>query len=533
MGAPKISQNTKKYLPYIAIGVILLILFFRTVFLQQIYFLDDLKIIYYPLEEEYARAQALGTLPLWSNYFGFGHPIFSWGQLGFFTPLHLILRALHVPSLTLLQISIVTYFGIGLLGMYWYQKIKGFSPALAIFSASLFAINGFTIGHLNHVNFYTSVMVVPYLLISLEYLFKKPSTASILATSASASIIAISGQPQVVVYSFIIASIISAINAIEKLYNANQNKISFISTRTGALLLSGAIAIAVASPALLPLFEFIPETERSAGLPIAELYEFSYPPEHTITMLLPYFFGDHSNYWGAKGFQELSAFAGIIPILATGASFIAIRKKKFRAQVITGILLMLIAITFATAKYSPVYTYLVEHHIITSLAVPGRFVYFFTTAIAILAPIGLVAIGTLKNKIATTTSALLFTFALIAIPFQYGLQSSDRIANRLQELISNNDPYLWMLAISTILFLAVLTLPQNKKQIQKALLASIILSIGTLIMYSWNYNPLTPTSNIQTSSEIKKTLTSYEQDNSIPARLYSSERIELDGTSIT
>ena len=54
---------------------------------QKIYYLDDLKIIYLPLERAYAQSQAQWSLPLWNNEFGFGQPLLSWGQLGFFTPI--------------------------------------------------------------------------------------------------------------------------------------------------------------------------------------------------------------------------------------------------------------------------------------------------------------------------------------------------------------------------------------------------------------------------------------------------------------
>src|SRR3990167_5336474 len=82
-----------------------------------VYFLDDLKIIYFPIETLYAQFQHNWQLPLWANEFGFGQPLLAWGQLGFFTPLHLIMRALYVPPLALLQISVVAYFLLGSIGM--------------------------------------------------------------------------------------------------------------------------------------------------------------------------------------------------------------------------------------------------------------------------------------------------------------------------------------------------------------------------------------------------------------------------------
>src|SRR3989338_10020290 len=99
----------------VALLVLTYLLFFsRTLFLGQVYFLDDLKIIFYPLEHVYGEFQRAGELPEWSPLFGFGHPLLAWGQLGFFTPLHVLLRAVGLHPLVLLQVSILSYFALGL-----------------------------------------------------------------------------------------------------------------------------------------------------------------------------------------------------------------------------------------------------------------------------------------------------------------------------------------------------------------------------------------------------------------------------------
>src|SRR5438477_5601281 len=75
----------KKYLGLVVLGVTWLAFFSRTLFLRQVYFLDDLKIIFYPLEHSYAFFQHHWQLPQWDPTFGFGQPLLGWGQLGFFT----------------------------------------------------------------------------------------------------------------------------------------------------------------------------------------------------------------------------------------------------------------------------------------------------------------------------------------------------------------------------------------------------------------------------------------------------------------
>src|SRR3989344_573990 len=199
-----LKQNTG----WLSLVLIWLVFFSPLISGQYVYFLDDLKIIYYPLELEYAKFQSAWQLPLWSTLFGFGQPLISWGQLGFFTPLHLLLRALQVPALSLLQISVAAYYLLGATGAYAYAKQQKLAQGPALTFAALFAFCGFSIGHLNHVNFYTSTMVLPWLLISATALIKKPSPLATAAVAASAATMAISGQPQIIAYAFIAALII-------------------------------------------------------------------------------------------------------------------------------------------------------------------------------------------------------------------------------------------------------------------------------------------------------------------------------------
>src|SRR5581483_3469024 len=174
--------------------------FSRILFFGYAYFLDDLKIFYYPLEYSYSQFQHLGQLPLWSNYFGFGQPLMGWGQLGFFVPLHFVLRALSVNPLTLLQISVATYFALGLLGMYAFLRYRTFSVPASSLGALLFAFSGFAIGHLNHTNFYTSTMLLPWLLLATAVFVFRPTIFRTALLALIAATIAVSGQPQIIVY---------------------------------------------------------------------------------------------------------------------------------------------------------------------------------------------------------------------------------------------------------------------------------------------------------------------------------------------
>lgn len=473
---------------------------------KYVYFLDDLKIIYYPLETLYAQFQYNWQLPLWANEFGFGQPLLAWGQLGFFTPLHIILRAFFVSPLALLQISVATYFLAGSIGMFLFLIQRNFNQYAAALGAIIFAYCGFSIGHLNHVNFYTSTMLLPYLLLSIQYLIQKQTAVRATTLALIAAAIALSGQPQVTLYVFIVATIIALG------MSAQKPSIKILAWTLYAAIL----AFLLSAFAILPLKEFLPETERAAGLPYEELFEFSYPPLHSITLILPYFFGDHENYWGAKGFQELAAYTGIIPLILAGGALT--HWKKHKAERITGLVLLLGGMVFALGKYSPLYTYLIEHHYITSIGVVGRFVFFFDMGVVLLAVVGLHDL-TARRKLFFL--GYMLPIVLIAIPLAIAIQVIPEIEERFQELWTYNNISWWLIGAGIVI------VPLSAYF--KKLWLVPILTASTLVFYGWDYNPKTPATQAFTVSPFTQELVAFREYTGYPARIYAAERLPITG----
>ena len=464
-----------------------LIFFWRILFGGQIYFLDDLKIIYYPLEYVYGETQNAWQLPLWSPYFGFGQPLVAWGQLGFFTPLHVLLRLFQLHPILLLNVGIASYVAVGLVGMYAFLRHQKISSLASALGAIVFGFCGFTIGHLNHINFTTATMLLPWLLLATVRFLEKPTMPATALLALIAAAIPLSGQPQISLYTFLIAAIYGLVYFISEIIykvkpkhearSANDEINSKLDIRHSTFLshsgfvirvflltlAAGLLAFSLASFVILPLREFLPVSDRSGDLPTSELYEFSYPPAHAVTLLFPYYFGDHELYRGAKNFQELAAYVGLIPLLLAFLALFTWRQRI--ALKITGLLLIIISLAFAPGIYSPIYRFLIENHILGSLAVPGRFVYFFDVGVAILAAISLEVFLSLKKG-------------------------------------------RWLACTAG----GVLTL-----------------TAANLIWWGWNYNPLTPRASALSPSPFTETLKNYETTHGVPARLYATETLPFSG----
>lgn len=509
------------------ISLLWLIFFARILNGQYVFFLDDLKIIYYPLEVAYSGFQHAGQLPLWSPLFGFGQPLLAWGQLGFFTPLHFILRALWVQPINLLQISTVAYFFLGLTGFYTLLRQQRLSPLPAALGAIVFTFSGFNIGHLNHVNFYVGTMVLPWLLLAIATFIRRPSLPRAATMSLAASAIALSSQPQVTLYMFTIAAIYGSALLLAHLPPAK--KTPYLVTSIGLALWGALLSFLISSLAILPLAEFMPQTDRAADLPVEELLEFSYPPSHAITLIAPYFFGDHSDYWGAKGFQELAAFTGIVPLLLAALALTSWRRQTTLR--IFGLLLIIIAVTMALGRHSLLYYYLVSNHILTTLNIPGRFVFFFTTGCAILSAVGLQDLlqyqpTSLKRR-ALALYMPLFLVVAALVPFGLRLKEPE-IAARLDYLITKPAPALLLLAAGLLAFyLALYFAPRQKYTVHLALLLCTVAGT-TLLVFGYNYSPVTDRDSFNRGLPFIEPLASYAQSQGLPGRLYSRDTLLQD-----
>ncbi len=506
-----------------------MIFFARILFSDKVFFLDDLKIIFYPLEHVYRQAQAAGALPLWSNYFGFGQPLLGWGQLGFFTPVHVLLRWLHLPALILLQVSTVTYFAAGLIGMTLWLRRHRLSALAAVLGSTVFVFSGYNVGHMNHVNFYTATMVLPWLLLATDLLIEQVSTRRIALLSLIAAAIVLSGHPQASLYALGVAALYGLVALVHRIKTSAQKSTGAIAPALkiiGAAVVAALLGLALSSLFLLPLFEFLPLTERAGTLPSYELYEFSYVPWHAITLVAPYFFGDHTSYWGTKGFQELAAYVGVIPLLLAGFSLATWRQHRILHR--TGLVLLVIGISLVLGKYSPLFRLLIERGWITRWAIPGRFAIFFTTGISLLAAVGFEGMrqyssAPLRNRLMLLVFSMALPAALLSPLFWY-IQTEPAAFYQLKRIILTPDVSVVLFGAGIIVFLAALWW-DDRRLSQTPPVLLVILTALTLIIFGWDYNPLVARQQAMATPPFYNALAKYTATTGLPPRVYARSNI--------
>lgn len=393
----------------------------------------DIWYFNYPFKDLLSESLKSGELPFWSKYIGTGFPVFAEGQIGALYLPNLILFGL-LPTWLAWNLSYVFIFSTTFLGTYLFLYKKGVSWISSLFSAFVFSFGGYFITHIIHLNYIQSASWLPWIFLTGEQLWKKPSGkhASLLAIVLSLQIFAGSLQ-----YAFI--SLLGFYIYIA-LQNKKQTKQEMF-TKTLILTATVFLALAIASAQILPSLELTNLSERKHGLPLNQTLTFPYPPQHLITFLTPNFFGNpkNGNYsppsenWGL--FWENTSYIGVLPLLLAAISLKKRRKKPWKKAFW---IMMLVSLLLSLGKYSPLA--LIFHlPLFNMFRVPSRFLILTTFTLSGLAGVGIDHIRNLllQNKVSIQlrTSIPILIIVLVVVDllkFTYSYHPLVRVKDALK-----------------------------------------------------------------------------------------------------
>lgn len=120
--------------------------------------------------------------------------------------------------------------------------------------------------------------------------------------------------------------------------------------RQGGMMALVGLGLAAAS--WLPFVQFSLATERVAAADYNFATDYSLPPAHLITLLVPEFFGEPTRlgYWSVPTFEELTYYAGIVAVLGL---LVALRRPS--RFTIFALLLMVVGLWLALGRYGILY----------------------------------------------------------------------------------------------------------------------------------------------------------------------------------
>ncbi|MBI3972428.1 MAG: YfhO family protein [Chloroflexi bacterium] len=375
---------------------------------------NDTRIFYYPLFVRLGEAIKAGLLPLWSPDLFAGYPIFADGEAGSLYPIHL-LALLLLPVETAFAWQGPIRFGQAALFTYLFCRTLGVGRVAATIGALAFAFSGFAAAQLHHTNISTAAVWLPLALAFAELALRTAGRTRYAFAVLAGVAFGLQGlivHVQIVLMSAVTFAAYCTYRVIAgpvashrmgpyaRLFRGMQRYrwwgaagLSAVAAVAGRLTLAvvligvaGGIGGALAAVQLLPLVELGTFSFRGGGVDYSFATQYSLPPLQLISLIFPSFFVVEGDYWGVWSKWEVFAYAGIAPPVLAIAGTVLARHRQAPFFFVLGAGSLLLAL----GEHSPfgLHRALTDLPGFSVLRAPGRFMFLFTFAVAILAAFG-------------------------------------------------------------------------------------------------------------------------------------------------
>jgi len=290
----------------------------------------------------------LFSLPLWNPHVYAGTPFVGTLQSAIFYPFNLLFAL--VPIAPAMNWSIAGHLALSGIFTYFLLKQYGVSRFGAVLAGVVYSFAAPQILHVyaGHLNALSAMIWTPLMFLLLDRMIREHSFLYSTLLGVTIALQFLAGQPQYVFYTMIALFLYL-------LFQIGCSRADGRRTpRSGVLCLlflcAVLLGIALSAVQILPSLEMTRYSTRE-NLSYDWVAQFSLPPDHLITYLLPDFFGDMLKvpYWGKNYLWEMSAYIGVMPLILVIFSIIRVERR------VTWFFLWLaiISLLFAFGKYTP------------------------------------------------------------------------------------------------------------------------------------------------------------------------------------
>ncbi len=425
------------HIPYLIFLIIpLLVYYWRIIFAGEIICGGDMINQFVPWREFALHEIWQGRFPIWNPWVFCGTPFAANIQTSLFYPWNLLNLFLSVEST--FSLSLAFHHALSLLGMYlflyklWGDKGGAVLGALAYGWSGFFITHGHD-GHLIHARAYA---LLPFALYIQTCWRDRLRLKSLALFAIVLSGLFYAGHTQIPLYVYYLLMFRAVWWGLGDM--RSSGRIKDLIPYPLWTLAGQALALGLAAFVIVPLLELSSETASRAG---GADYQFatsdSMPPQHIITLAIPFFYGDPTSearegrFWETKtGYHEISGYCGVLPLILLLLAFIPISEKKrdnleqFRRWDAWFFLFVTIfGILFAMGEYNPLYPLLYYGLPGWSyFRVPGRLLLMFIIGVSVLSARGMmcwrrndfsVTINSWQLKTGVIASVLLLVLTII------------------------------------------------------------------------------------------------------------------------
>lgn len=355
----------------------------------------DVRGLFYPWLEWTRTAVWQGQLPFWHAAQFAGYPFLSNPQVALFYPPTWL--AILLPVRVGLSWHILFHLLLAGVGMFLLVRQQSGDRWGGWLAALTFAFGGFSAARLyaGHVGLLATFAWLPWLLWAFAHsvsVDRKRNTEhgtrnmeykTAVLTGVPFALAILAGHTTSLLYVGLVWLAWAAYLAIEESGGVNRRPFLSSALFVGRqFVIAVVIGLLLSGVQLLPLLQFAAVSSRSGAADFTFATAYSFPPAHLITLLVPEFFGEptRSGYWSVPNFEELTYYAGVLPLLALA---LAVRRPTRRS--LFYLALMLLGLMLALGSYGFLYPLVYEWLPPFRLArAPGRAMVLYAFAAAAL-----------------------------------------------------------------------------------------------------------------------------------------------------
>lgn len=282
----------------------------------------DMRGAYYLWHEAVHTAVRDGRLPFWDPYQFSGYPFLVNPQVGAFYPPAWL--TVLLPTYAGVSWYIIFHLWLAGLGMLLFVRFMKGTWLGGLLAAVAFSFSAFMTARIwaGHAVPLASNIWLPWLALGLAWSVRRGNSWAAVLAGIPLAMAVLAGHTTSLLYmglgwgAFAVYLLVVAVGEEGDLPN-RPTKASRVGLVIRQTVIMGVVGLLLSAVQLLPLFQFSALSTRVAAPSFEFAANYSLPPAHLITLIVPDFFGEpvRAGYWSVPTFVELTIYAGIMPLL--------------------------------------------------------------------------------------------------------------------------------------------------------------------------------------------------------------------------
>jgi len=332
----------------------------------------------------HAAWQGFGQLPMWNPYTFMGLPAVGNTLFALFNPSN-ILYMFFNPAWLFGALMFVDVFIIGV-STYFFVKEIGVNRFGALVAAITFMFSGVVIARVyaGHPVNLDVIAMIPLSFLLVEKAIQKKSLFYGALTGIPIALELVGGNIEISLYGVTALALYFALRLIFVIRESPKHVPKTLALMVVALVLG----VALSAVQFIPAFELSLQSVRNVASSVdyQTATAYSFPPEQTMTFLIPEFYGTFLDftYWGGRNFWELCVYTGVFSLVLVVVALID-AKNKYKLSFLA---ILAFSILFVLGRYTPFYSVFYYMPFFNMFRKPSAMLFLTAFSLSVLAGFG-------------------------------------------------------------------------------------------------------------------------------------------------